>query len=388
MVTGGVHLDHAAGRPLDPRVRAAMLPVLDAPPASVEGVHEPARRCADLVEEARGSVAALLGAPAEAIVFTAGATEARNLAVKGLLSANRRLGGHVVASAVEHPATLACCRTATRDRGELTLVGVDADGRIAPSAVAAAVREDTALVCVVHGQPEVGTIQDVAALVAAARDARPGCLVVVDAEETAGVLPVDVEAIGCDALVVGGGAMAAPPWTGALYVRPGTRLHPVVEGGLQEGGKRAGAQDVPGVVALGAAARLAAAEMAGRARAMTGLRDLLVARLTAVPGVRLNGARGDERLPGHVQVSVEGVEGETLALALAARDVAVSPGSACSAAGKASPVLEAMGLEPPWTHSAVLLTLDWRLTVDEVVFASSVFAEEVARLRAMSPLAR
>ena len=387
-MSGGVHLDHAAGRPLDPRVREAMLPHLDGPPASTQGLHDAARRSADAVEEARAHVAALVGGAPEGVVFTAGATEGRNLGVKGLLAANPHLGAHVVASAVEHPATLACCRTVTRARGDLTLVAVDGEGRVAPADAGAAVRKDTALVCIVHGQAEVGTVQDVAAITAAVRAARPEALVLVDADETAGLLPVDVDAIGCDALVVGGGAMAAPPWAGALWVRPGTRLHPLIEGGLQEAGKRAGAEDVPAIAALGEAARLAAGEMEARAAAMAGLRDRLVARLTAIDGVRLNGPRGAARLPGNVQVSVEGVEGETLTLALATRGVACSPGSACSAAGKASPVLEAMGLEPPLTHSAILLTLDWRLSVGEVDEAAGVIEAEVARLRAMSPVAR
>ena len=386
-MSAGAYLDHAAGRPLDPRVRAAMAAAAGWTPASTQGLHEDARRGAEAVEEARAHVAALIGAPPEAVILTAGATEARNLAVKGLLAANRALGRHVVASAVEHPATLSCCRTATRDGGALTLVGVDGEGRIAPGALGAAVGDDTSLVCVVHGQAEVGAVQDVPALVAAARATRREALVVVDAEETAGLLPVDVDTIGCDALVVGGGVMAAPPWTGALYVRPGTRLHPLLEGGLQERGKRAGPEDVVGIAGLGEAARIAAAEMDARAAAMRALRDRLAGALLAVGGVRLNGPEGDGRLPGNLQVSVAGVEAEALTLRLATRGVACSPGSACSAAGKASPVLEAMGVEATLAHSALLLTLDWRLSVEDVDAAAAVIAAEIAALRAISPVA-
>jgi cysteine desulfurase len=170
-----------------------------------------------------------------------------------------------------------------------------------------------------------------------------------------------------------------------LWVREGTRLHPLIEGGLQEHGKRGGAHDVPGIVGLGEAARLAAVEMDARAAHMSTLAERLIKRLLRVPDVRLNGPRHG-RVPGHVQVSAGGVEGEMLTLALATRGVAASPGSACSAAGKASPVLEAIGLEAPWTHSAVLFTLAPSTTAAEVDRGAEAFAEAVAALRAMSPL--
>jgi cysteine desulfurase len=388
-VSGPVaYLDHAAASPLDPRVREAMAPFLDEAFGSPQSLHEWGRRPAVALERAREQVAALVGAEPEWVVFTSGATEARNLAVKGLLAANRALGRHVVASAVEHPATLAACRSAERDgAADLTLVGVDGEGRIDPDALRAAVREDTALVALVHGQPDIGTLQDLPALVGAVRTARPEARVVVDAGETAGLLPVEVAGWGADALVLGGGPAGGPAWTGALVVRPGARLHPLIEGGLQEGGKRAGAEDLPGIVGLGAAAEIARTEMEGRAARMRALAERLTAALLAVPDVRLNGPR-EGRVPGHVQVSAGWVEGESLALALAARGVACSPGSACTAhGGKAAPTLEAIGLEPPWTHSAVLFTLRHTTTEAEIDHAAGAFAEAVAALRAMSPIA-
>lgn len=363
-----------------------MVEMLDEP-ASPSGLHEWARRPADALESARRHVASLIGATADAVLFTSGATESRNLAVKGLLAANRRLGRHVVASAVEHPATVAACRTAIRDVGELTLVGVDAVGRVDPSDLRAAVREDTALVTLVHGQPEIGTLQDAGALVAAVRGSRgPTAPVHLDAEETVGILTVDVEALGVDALTLSGASMGGPAWAGALYLRPGTSLHPLVEGGLQERGKRGGAEALPAIVALGEAARLASIEQGSRAARMRTLRDRLISGLLQVPGVRLNGPL-EGRLPGHVQVSCGWAEGESVTLGLAARGVAVSPGSACSASAlKASPTLVAIGLEPPWTHSAVLFTLRSSTREEEVAFAVTAFAEVVAELRAISPV--
>ncbi|MGD9571987.1 MAG: cysteine desulfurase family protein [Thermoleophilia bacterium] len=382
------YLDHAAASPLDPRVRAAMLPFLGEEFGSASSLHDRGRAPAAALEDAREQVAALVGADPDQVIFTSGATEARNLAVKGLLAANAALGRGIVASAVEHPATLHACRSAARGGASLALVPVDAVGRIAPGAVRDAVGDDTAVVCVVHGQPDIGTLQDVPALVAAAREGRPEARVVVDAGDTAGLVPLDVAALGADAVVLGGGPIGGPPWTGALVVRPGARLHPLVEGGLQEGGKRAGAEDVPGIAALGAAAAIAREEGATAAARATALGKRLARGLLAVPDVRLNGDPDPAgRIPGLVQVSAGWVEGETLCLALAARGVACSPGSACTAeAGKAAPTLEAIGLEAPWTHSAVLFTLRGTTTEAEVDHAVAAFADAVAQLRAMSPL--
>ncbi len=381
----GAYLDHAAATTLDPRVRAAMAPFVDEAFASPESLHDWARRPAEALEAARARVGALIAADPEGVIFTAGDTEARNLAVKGIVSANAHRGAHIVTSAVEHPATLAACRTLARDRAELTIVGVDATGHIDPAELAAATRDDTVLVTISHGQAEIGTVQDVAALVAAVRARRPDVAIHVDAGVTAGVVPIDVRTWDCDAVTIGGGSLGGPRWTGALWVREGTRLHPQIEGGLQEGGKRGGPHDMPGIVGLGEAARLAAAEIDVRSVQMTRLADRLIERLLAVDDVRLNGPRTG-RIPGHVQVSAGWVEGETLVLTLASLGVAASPGSACSAAGKASPVLEAIGLEPPWTHSAVLFTLAPTTTGAQIDFASAAFAQAVASLRVMSPL--
>jgi cysteine desulfurase len=383
--TDGAYLDHAAASPLDRRVRDAMADFLDDAFGNPESLHDYARPPAEALAAARAHVGALIGGDPAGVIFTAGDTEARNLAVKGVAAANAHRGTHLVASAVEHPATVAACRTVART-GELTLVPVDADARIDPDALGAAVRDDTVLVSIVHGQPDVGTVQDVPALVARVRRARPDVAIHVDSGATAGVIPIDAAAWGCDLLTLGGGSLGGPRWSGALWVRQGTRLHPLIEGGLQEGGKRGGAHDMPGIAGLGEAARLARRELSVRAAQMSARAEDLIARLLAVPDVRLNGPRHG-RVPGHVNVSAGWVEGETLVLSLAARGVAASPGSACSAAGKASPVLEAMGLEPPWTHSSVLFTLSPATTTAEVAFAADAFAEAVTALRTMSPLA-
>ena len=211
---------------------------------------------------------------------------------------------------------------------------------------------------------------------------------VIDAGETAGLVPVDAIGWGADAVPIGGGSVGAPPWVGALAVRPGARLHPLIEGGLQEAGKRAGAENLPAIVGLGAAAEIAAAEMEDSRRPHA--RPDRPAHGRPAGGARRAAERcpATARIPGHVQVSAGWVEGETLTLALAERGVAVSPGSACTAhAGKAAPVLEAIGLEPPWTHSAVLFTLRASTSEAEVDHAVAAFAASVEALRAISPLA-
>jgi len=263
---------------------------------------------------------------------------------------------------------------------------VGAEGRIDPDALEAALRPDTSLVCIVHAQPDIGTVQDVAALAARVRDRAPDTLVHVDAGASAGLLDVDLAAMGADALSLDGGSMAGPTWAGALVLGPRARCEPLIRGGTQERGLRAGAEALPAIAGLGTAARLARAEMAARAARMAELGERLVQALLGVPDVRLTGPRRG-RLPGHVSVVAGGVEGETLTLALAARGVACSPGAACTAdARKSAPALEAIGLEAPWTHSAVLFTCGPATREDEVDHAGRAFAAAVASLRELSPL--
>jgi cysteine desulfurase len=378
----GAYLDHSSATPLRPAVRHAMVTVLGGDLGNPEALHDAARGAYEGVESARGDVARLLGASPDGVVFTAGDAEARNLAVKGIWSANRHRGAHIVTTAVEHDSVINACRALQRVGAELTVVPVDHEGRPDPTALAAAVRDDTVLVSVAHGQGEIGTVQDVVGICAAIRSRRDDVAIHVDCSTTAGILPIDADVWGCDAISIGGGSFGAPRWAGALWVRPGTRLHPLVDGGAQEGGKRAGHHDLPGIVGLGTGARIALQEMTARAAAMTVNATLLIDGLLDLDGVHLNGPRVD-RIPGHVQVSVDGIEGEALTLMLAAAGVACSPGSACSAVGKSSAILEAIGQTAPRTMSAVLFTLSADTTRDEIRVAIDAVADAAGRLRAM-----
>ena len=382
------YLDHATAPRLDSRVRDAVAAALAGGWASPSALHAPGASAAALVEEARAHVAALVGADPDDVVFTAGVAEARVTAVRGLRAGAGPDAVHAVASDLEHPHVRWALGDPGDPAGGWTAVGPDPEGRLAPAAVAGSLRRATGLVALHHGQPDIGTVQDPDALVAAVRAAAPDVRVHLDAAETAGVLPLEVEATGADAVTLGGAAMGAPPWAAALWVRPGARMHPLVGGGLQEGGRRAGAEDVPGIAGLGEAARIARAGMAARARRRRDLAAGLLAGLESIPGVRRTGPPVTDRLPGHVSVVVPGVTGETLALALAGRGVCVSPGSACtSAAGKPHPVLVAIGVSPPDAHSALLLTLGPETSREEVAAAVAAAREAVPALRALSPRA-
>lgn len=376
------YLDHASGPILEPRVRTAMAGAL-ALDASPDGLHEAAREPALVLEGARTELAGLLGADdPDEVIFTSGSTEARNLAVKGLMAGNAALGGTVVVATTEHPALRSAARTAAE---RVVEVGVSQQGVLDPDEIRNAVDADTAIVVLHHGHEEIGTLQDLPPLVAAARAARSDVRIVIDAGATAGVLPLDVRGLDVDAVVVGGPSMGAPAWTGALWLRPGARMHPLIEGGTQELGKRAGAQSVPGIAALGAAAALRRADGAERAARMDALGGRLIESLVAIPHVRLNGS-ARARVPGHVQVSAAGVSGDTLAASLGARGVCVAPGSSCTgAAGRASQALQALGLDEAWTRSAILMTLGTQTTAEQIELAATAVAEEVERLRAMAP---
>lgn len=378
------YLDHASAWPLSPDVQREMARWI-AHPGSPMALHEQARGPADAVAAARERVAALVGWEPEAVIFTAGATEARNLAIKGVLAAAREDEPVIACDPLAHASTLAVARSATRHGGEVRMAPVDGEGRVDPGELAGQCH-GAGLAVITHGQAEVGTVRDAALHAAAVRDASDA-VIVLDAEETAGLVPLH-DGLGADLVVIGGRTLGGPVWSGALLVRPGTRIHPLIEGGLEEGGKRGGPHDVPAIAGLGLAAAEARAHMTDRVARMREAGVALAQGMLQVPHTRLNGppVNSPERLPGHVQVSARGVEGEAVALAMAARGVAVSPGSACTfGAGKASPVLEAMGLDDEQARSAVLVTAGPGTSHQEVDQAVRAYAEAVESLRAMAP---
>lgn len=378
-----IYLDHHATTPVDPQVLATMLPYFGehfGNPASRNHAYGWAAEQA--VETARAQVAALLNANAKEIVFTAGATEANNLALLGVTDLYEGKGRHVVTTAIEHKAILDVLPEIERRGGTISLVEVDGTGRVDPARVAALIRPETVLVSVMHANNEVGTIQDVAAIGALCK-AR-GVVFHVDAAQTVGQIPVDVQAMGIDLLSLSGHKCYGPKGVGALYVRrrsPRVRLHPQSYGGGQERGMRSGTLNVPGIVGLGAACELAGAVMADEAVRLAALRDRLLAGLRQlVPDLVLNG-HPTARLPHNLHVSFRDVAGETLMMSL--RGVAVSSGSACTSASlEPSHVLKAMGVPNELAHGSLRFGLGRGTTAAAIDETIRLVGEQVRRLQA------
>jgi cysteine desulfurase len=374
-----IYLDYNATTPVAPAVAEAIRPFLFEAFGNPSSSHAYGRRAHAALEGARAHVARLIRAAPAEIVFTGCATESSNLAILGAAAAQPATRRHVVTSAVEHPATLEPVRHLAATGWDATIVPVDACGRVAVDAVAAALRPDTALVSIMHANNEVGTLQPIAAIGALTRPR--GILLHTDAAQTIGKIPVDVEALGADLLTIAGHKFYATKGVGALYVRSGVRLVAPLFGAGQEHGLRAGTENMPLIVGLGEAARLALAHLAGMPERLAALRDRLHDRLARdVPGLLLNG-HPDERLPGTLHVSFPGVSGREL-LRRVDDVLAASVGSACHAESDAvSGVLAAMGFDAARAMGAVRLSVGTPTTADEVDTAADALARAWRRMR-------
>ncbi len=379
-----VYLDNAATTPLDPRVLEAMLPHLGGRRGNPSSLHALGASAREAVEEARGSVAALVGASAEEIVFTSGGTEADDLGVLGLARSAPAEKRHVVVSRVEHAAVREAARRLEAEGFEVTPIEVGEDGLVDPADLADALRPETALAAVVWANNEVGTIEPVRELarICAERDVPFHT----DAVQAAGRVPLDVGEVPASTLALSAHKLYGPQGVGALYVRKGVPLEPISYGGGQEGGLRSGTHNVAGIVGFGVAARLAREELDERVAHESGLRDAILAGVARIPDVRLNG-HPERRLSNNVHLTVEGVEAESLVLFLDALGYAIGSGSACSSGEhKASPVLLAMGRDEREAFSVVRVTVGKENTAAEVEDFLEAFSEAVARLRELSPL--
>ena len=371
-MSGLVYLDHNSSAPLDPEVLEAMLPFLRDLHGNAASAHGAGRALAAAVEEARAETAALVGAAPDEIVFTSGGTESNNWVLAG--AAPEPGGAHVVISAVEHFSVLEAARRLERAGAAVTAVPVDGEGRFDPAAVAEAIRPETRLVSLMLAQNEVGTLQPVAAAAAAARER--GVPVHTDAAQAAGKVPVDVAALGVDFLTVAGHKLYGPKGIGALYIRRGARIVPWMLGAPHEKGLRAGTLNVPGIVGLGAAARVALRSLPEEGPRLRTLSARLWESLErTVPGVRLNGPALDTpaRLPNTVNVSFPGVRSYDLLARVTG--VAVTPGAAChSGDPRPSATLTAMGLPLERALGAVRFSLGRRTTAAELDQAADLFA--------------
>ena len=387
MIQRPVYLDNNATTRTDPRVVEAMLPYFTEKYGNAASRHHVfGRQAEDAVEQAREQVARLIGASPKEIVFTSGATESDNLAVKGVAGMYRRKGNHIITQATEHKAVLDPCKRLEREGFRVTVLPVDRFGRVTPEQVAETLTEQTILVSVMAANNEVGTLQPIHAVGRLCKER--GVLFHTDAVQAAGREPLDVEEMGIDLLSLSAHKMYGPKGVGALYVRrrdPRVRLEPMFDGGGQEGGLRSGTLAVPNVVGFGTACELCRQELAAEAERLRRLRERLRRDIMDRLGdVTLNG-HPTERLPGNLSLSFAWVRSEALLMAL--RDIAVSSGSACTYANlEPSHVLRALGLDEELALSTLRFGLGRFTTEEEVDTVSGAVVEAVNRLRALSPL--
>jgi cysteine desulfurase len=364
-----IYLDHQATTPVDPRVLDAMLPYLTTAYGNPSSPYGLGRQAASAVQAARGQLRELLGADAETeIIFTSGATESDCLAIAGTARALSGAGNHVITTSVEHKAVLAACQELAAQGFRITVVSPGADGIVDPADIASAITPATTLVSVMHANNEIGTVQPIAEIGRITRNR--GVLLHTDAAQSIGTVDFTVGDLGVDLLSLTAHKIYGPKGTGALYIRRGTvRPVPLISGGGQEQGLRAGTANVPGIAGLGAAAAILTEERQAEAVRIAWLRDQLLARLRdAMPGIRVNGTMS-RRLPGNLNIVIPGTDAGRLIDGLSG--VAISAGSACDAGhSEASHVLTAIGLDEPDARSSVRIGLGRGTTLREVVTAS------------------
>ena len=379
------YLDNAATTPLLPEVLEAMLPYLKDVYGNPQSIHNWGDGAREAVEDARGLVSALIGARAEEIIFTSSGTESNNFAIKGLATAQQSKGKHIVISSIEHFSVMHSARTLEKAGFEITPVPVDKYGLVDPKEVARSIRKDTILVSIMHANAEVGTIQPIGEIARLVKEA--GAIFHTDAVATAGTIPVDVNKMGIDALSLAGNQFYGPKGVGALWLKKGTRIIPLLDGGVQEGGRRASTENVPGIVGLGKAAELAKAEMNSRMARLSALRDGLIKGIPSKIQHATVTGHPTQRLPGNASFSIEFIEGESMLILLNQQGIAASSGSACtSRALKASHVLTAMGIPPELSHGSLLFSFGLGNTEEDVDHVLAALPPIVERLRKMSPL--
>lgn len=384
---GVVYADYQAAKPVDPRVVAAMLPFMTERFANPASLHGPGDEATAALEDARARVARLIGAEPREVVFTGGATEATNLALIGYALRNRRKGDHIVVSEAEHISVLNVAKSLQKAGFRVTRVPLDLHGRVPLQKLRSRLTDGTILVSVQWANNEIGTLQPLAEI-AALLDGT-GIALHSDAVAAEGLVPIDVREVPVSLLTLSSNDLYGPRGVGALYVRSGVQLAPVILGGGQERGLRSGSEDVAGIVGMAAAADIAAREMAAEAGRLRAIRDRLVSRVLAeIPDAHLNG-HPEQRLPNNAHFRFDGVEGEAMVLSLRDHGIAAATGSACSSKTlEPSHTLIACGLLHEEAHGSLEFTFGRWSTMDDVDRIMAVLPGVVARLRSLSPLYR
>lgn len=384
-ITRQVYLDNAATTRVLPEVIGAMLPYFTEVYGNPSSLHTWGDTARDAMEEARGKVAALINASPEEIIFTSTGTEANNLAIKGIAQGYQEKGRHIVISAIEHFSVMNSVKTLEKWGFSSSYVPVDRYGMVDPKDVAKAIRKDTILVSVMHASGEIGTIEPIKEIAAITK--KSGVVLHTDAIAGVGNIPVDVKELGVDALSLAANMFYGPKGVAALWVRKGVRVVPLLDGGTQEGGRRGGTDNVPGIVGMGKAAELAKRDLAARISHVQPLRDSLIKGVLSKIERSVLTGHPTVRLPGHASFCIEFIEGEAMLMLLNLQGIAASSGSACtSRALKASHVLLATGMPHALAQGSLVFTVGVDNTTEDIDHVLEVLPPIVERLRQMSPL--
>lgn len=380
------YFDHVATNPLNEEVLNAMLPYFKEEfgnPLSVYGLGQSAKQA---VETARERVSALINCKPQEIIFTSSGAEANNMAVRGLAMARRNDGNHIIVSRVEHHSVLNSARALEKEGFIVTYLVPDKEGMVSIADIKKAINKDTVLISITHASSEIGTIEPISDIVKAAKER--GVTVHADGVATTGNIPVDVNQLGVDAYSISAHQFYGPKGAGGLYLKRGQRILPLIYGGIQENGRRAGTENVPAIVGMGKAAEIAKTELASRMAHVRRLRDRLIDGLCKIEKVHLTGHK-EQRLPGHASFVVEYIEGEGMLLMLEANDIYSASGSACtSKALKASPILLSMGYPSSVTHGSIVFSLGIDNTDEDIDQVIEQMPKIIKRLRDMSPFAK
>ena len=380
------YFDHVATNPLHPDVLESMMPYFKEEFGNPLSVYEYGMRAKNAIETAREQVAALVSAKPAEIIYTSSGAEANNFALRGIALARQNEGKHILVSRMEHHSILNAARFLEKSGFTVTYLPVDRSGFVDPDTVKKMITKETTLISVIHASGEVGTVEPIKEIVKVAKE--HNIVVHTDAVSTTGNIPVNVQDLGVDLLSMAAHQFYGPKGAGALYLKQGTRIVPLIYGGIQESGRRAGTENVPAIVGMGKAAELAKAELQKRMKYLTPLRDKIIDTMANVERVYLTGDK-NARLPGHASFCVEYIEGEAMLLLLSAKGIFSASGSACSSkALKASPVLLSMGIPSGLAQGSIVFSLGMGNTSEDVDYLTTEFPAVIKRLREISPYAQ
>ena len=381
-----VYMDHVATNPVHPEVLETMLPYFKEHFGNPLSIYEPGIKAREAIENARAQTAALINAKPNEIIFTSSGAEANNFSLKGIALANQNKGKHVIISKIEHHSVLNSARFLEKSGFAVTYLPVDKNGLIDPAVVEKAITKETILISIIHASPEIGTVEPIAKIgeIAKQRD----IIFHTDAVAATGNIPVNVQSLNVDLLSLAAHQFYGPKGAAALYLKAGTRIVPLIYGGIQEGGRRAGTENVPAIAGMGKAAEIAKRDLQKRMNHVKPIRDTLISNTLKIDKAFLTG-HPEQRLPGHASFIAEYIEGESMLLLLAAKGIYSASGSACSSkALKSSPILLSIGIPTHSAQGSVVFTLGEGTTEQDIDYLNEVFPQIISRLREISPYSK